>query len=174
VSAFLNIGNRNGAAGTITAGDIIIGHQDNASNVFSLNLWLGGGPDHKASTAVPAFTIKGRQASGANLSAGDVTWTPQRGSGTGGVGGILLQSGSQVGAGSTLHTVVTAFRIDADSNITLTGATGSYGSGKGVVFLANAITNPSTNPTGGGILYANGGALTYRGSAGTVTVIAPA
>lgn len=174
VSAFLNIGNRNGAAGTITAGDIILGHQDNSNSIFSLNLWLGGGPDHKASTTVPAFTIKMRQASGTNLSAGSVTWTPQRGSGTGAASSIILQSASTVASGTTLHTVANAFRVDPDSNITLAGTAGSYGAGKGVVFLANAITNPSSNPTGGGILYVNAGALTYRGSAGTTSVIAPA
>jgi hypothetical protein len=54
------------------------------------------------------------------------------------------------------------------------GATPSMGSGVGVVFLANAGTNPSTNPTGGGVLYAEGGALKWRGSSGTVTTIANA
>jgi hypothetical protein len=48
------------------------------------------------------------------------------------------------------------------------------GSGIGVVALSNATTNPSTNPTGGGVLYAQGGALKWRGSSGTVTTIAPA
>lgn len=53
-------------------------------------------------------------------------------------------------------------------------AAGSYGSGKGVVFIANATTVPSTNPTGGGILYCESGALKYRGSSGTVTTLGPA
>jgi hypothetical protein len=52
--------------------------------------------------------------------------------------------------------------------------TGSYGSGVKVLFVANATTAPSTNPSGGGILYVTGGALTYRGSSGTVTTICPA
>lgn len=51
---------------------------------------------------------------------------------------------------------------------------GSFGSGLNVIFVANATTNPTTDPTGGGILYVTGGALTYRGSGGTVTTIAPA
>lgn len=53
-------------------------------------------------------------------------------------------------------------------------AAGSYGSGKGVTFIANATTVPSANPTGGGIAYVEAGALKYRGSAGTVTTLAPA
>jgi hypothetical protein len=43
-----------------------------------------------------------------------------------------------------------------------------------VIGLANAATVPTTNPTGGGVLYAEGGALKWRGSSGTVTTIAPA
>lgn len=49
-----------------------------------------------------------------------------------------------------------------------------YGSGVGVIALANANTDPTTNPTGGGVLYTSGGALKYRGSSGTVTTIAAA
>jgi len=43
-----------------------------------------------------------------------------------------------------------------------------------VVFLANAATNPTANPVGGGILYSTAGALHWRGSGGTDTPIAPA
>lgn len=42
-----------------------------------------------------------------------------------------------------------------------------------VIRVLNA-TAPTTNQAGGGILYVEGGALKFRGSAGTVTVIAPA
>jgi hypothetical protein len=44
----------------------------------------------------------------------------------------------------------------------------------GVVTMANATTTPSTNPTGGGFLYSSGGALLWRGSSGTITLIANA
>jgi len=47
----------------------------------------------------------------------------------------------------------------------------SFGGGVGVVFLANS-TVPSSNPSGGGILYVEAGALKYRGSSGTITTIA--
>lgn len=40
--------------------------------------------------------------------------------------------------------------------------------------IANVTTASTTNPTGGGILYTEAGALKYRGSSGTVTVIAAA
>jgi hypothetical protein len=44
----------------------------------------------------------------------------------------------------------------------------------GVTTIANASTVPSTNPTGGGFLYSSGGALLWRGSSGTITLIANA
>jgi hypothetical protein len=42
------------------------------------------------------------------------------------------------------------------------------------IFIANAVTVPTGNPTGGGFLYVEAGALKYRGSSGTVTTIANA
>lgn len=56
------------------------------------------------------------------------------------------------------------------------GASGSasFGSGTGVIGIENASSNPSTNPSGGGVLYADGGALKWRGSGGTVTTMGPA
>jgi hypothetical protein len=48
------------------------------------------------------------------------------------------------------------------------------GSAGAVISMKNATTAPTTNPTGGGILFVSGGALKYRGSSGTVTTLAPA
>ena len=44
----------------------------------------------------------------------------------------------------------------------------------GVIVIANASLAPTRNIAGAGILYVEDGALKYRGSNGTVTVIAPA
>lgn len=44
----------------------------------------------------------------------------------------------------------------------------------GWIQLLNATTIPATNATSGGYLYTEAGALKYRGSAGTITTIAPA
>lgn len=49
-----------------------------------------------------------------------------------------------------------------------------FGGGEGVVAIVNAQTLPTTNPSGGGILYVDAGALKYRGSSGTVTTLAAA
>jgi hypothetical protein len=65
------------------------------------------------------------------------------------------------------------FQINDNGNIGL-GSLGSFGGGNKVVFIANATTLPTTNPTGGGILYVDAGALKYRGTSGTVTTIANA
>lgn len=81
---------------------------------------------------------------------------------TGGAGALRITS-----AAPNLSTVLDA------SGVAFFGA-GSFGSGVGVFFLANRTTAPTTNPTGGGILYVEAGALKYRGSSGTVTTIAPA
>lgn len=52
--------------------------------------------------------------------------------------------------------------------------TTSMGGGVGVIGVANAGTVPASNPTGGGVIYVEGGSLKFRGSSGTVTVVAPA
>jgi hypothetical protein len=59
-------------------------------------------------------------------------------------------------------------------NIQMFSATGSFGGGGGVMGIANAGTVPSSNPTGGGILYVEAGALKYRGSSGTITTLGAA
>jgi hypothetical protein len=48
------------------------------------------------------------------------------------------------------------------------------GSAGAVIAMKNVTTAPATNPSGGGILFVQAGALKYRGSSGTVTQIAPA
>lgn len=52
--------------------------------------------------------------------------------------------------------------------------TTSLGGGVGVIGVANATTAPTGTPTGGGVLFARNGALYWRGSSGTETMIAPA
>lgn len=64
------------------------------------------------------------------------------------------------------------FRLDSLGNLGLGGM--SAGGGQGIAFLANAAATPGSNPTGGGVLYAEAGALKWRGSSGTITTIAAA
>jgi len=71
------------------------------------------------------------------------------------------------------ETIVVFQRLAAGGNVGFR-TTSQFGGGRGVIAIANASVAPSVNPAGGGILYVEDGALKYRGSKGTVTVIAPA
>jgi hypothetical protein len=68
---------------------------------------------------------------------------------------------------------VRRLNVDSAGNVAI-GASPSFGSGAVVLFLANATTAPTANPTGGGILYVESGSLKFRGSSGTITTIAQA
>lgn len=58
----------------------------------------------------------------------------------------------------------------ASKNLAI-GAGSSYGGGLGVIAIANAGTLPNSNPTAGGVIYVESGALKYRGSSGTITTL---
>lgn len=98
------------------------------------------------------------------------------GGGTNNTSSIIIKTGTSGGAGVSNSGSVF---IDTGNSgpggvagsIGLFSTTGSFGSGQRVIFIANATTVPSTNPTGGGILYVEAGALKYRGSSGTVTTL---
>lgn len=49
--------------------------------------------------------------------------------------------------------------------------TTSTASGVGIFAMANATTLPTGTPAGGGVLYVEAGALKYKGSSGTITVL---
>jgi hypothetical protein len=75
--------------------------------------------------------------------------------------------------GTTGDQMIT-FTAGAGKQITFGGAALTGLNGDRVLGLPNSPTVPTTNPAGGGILYAEGGALKWRGSSGTVTTIAAA
>jgi hypothetical protein len=98
---------------------------------------------------------------------------------TSGAAGEIIVDQTTVYIGSTTNSpvvfrtnVTEHMRLDTSGNVGIGGT--SFGSGTLVMFIANATAVPSTNPTGGGVLYVEGGALKYRGSSGTVTTIANA
>ena len=74
---------------------------------------------------------------------------------------------------SGFETVMVVQRLAAGGNIGFRTSS-QFGAARGVIAIANAAVTPSINPSNGGILYVEDGALKYRGSEGTVTVIAPA
>jgi len=85
----------------------------------------------------------------------------------------LLRSAAGILGITDGSTTTTNFRDLRLRNLLAGGAT-STGGGAGVIGLANAATVPTANPAGGGVLYAEAGALKWRGPSGTVTTIAPA
>lgn len=134
---------------------------------------LGRGNTH---TAAHNVTIRFTNGNGTNIAAGDLTIQAPVATGNATGGHIAFQTAPPGASGAVLQTLATRFVLEPGGNIGLQGTAAAvdYGSGLGVVFIGNATTAPTTNPVGGGVLYVNAGALTYRGSAGTVTVIAPA
>lgn len=75
---------------------------------------------------------------------------------------------------ATGTTLLLASDVTGASNIQVGTTSAGLGGGSGVISVKNAATLPTSNPTAGGILYVDSGALKYRGSSGTITTIAPA
>jgi hypothetical protein len=84
-----------------------------------------------------------------------------------------LQINGRNASDTAFETLVVFQRKAAGGNIGI-GTTSQFGGGQGVIAIANASVAPAVSPAGGGILYVENGVLKYRGSKGTVTVIAPA
>lgn len=101
-----------------------------------------------------------------------------------GVADILLDTDSLVTFNETSRadldfrikgdTETNLFFVDASEDAIGIGTATEFGSGKGVLGLANATTAPTTNPSGGGVIYTEAGALKYIGSSGTVTILGAA
>lgn len=88
--------------------------------------------------------------------------------------GRLQASATAVSLASTAYGSGTVLPLVlSGANLGLGGMT-SFGTGTNVVGIANATAVPSTNPTGGGVLYVEAGALKYRGSSGTVSTLGAA
>lgn len=63
--------------------------------------------------------------------------------------------------------------LTGDGNIGFK-TTAQFGSGVGVIGIANATTAPTIAPIGGGVYWVEAGALKYMGSSGTITTLAAA
>jgi len=91
----------------------------------------------------------------------------------------FVDSGASYVGASTNHPLLLItnnnerMRIDSSGNVGI-GTTSFGASSQVVLAIANATAVPTGNPTGGGVLYVEAGALKYRGSSGTVTTIANA
>lgn len=86
---------------------------------------------------------------------------------------VGINGGDNLGITSVTLGSTPVLFFDSSGNLAI-NSTGSFGAGTGVVFIANRSAAPSGTPSGGGVLYAEAGALKWKGSSGTVTTIAPA
>ena len=77
-------------------------------------------------------------------------------------------------ANEKTHIICILDRSGSMANSTGAANGGSYQSMQRGIFIANDVAPPSGNATGGGFLYVAAGALTWRGSAGTVTTLGAA
>lgn len=94
---------------------------------------------------------------------------------------LQVDSGSQVlltdptfVTAPNMATGTTTAITAGSAGLQLLSTTTSFGGGVGVVGIANASTVPTTNPTGGGVLYVQSGSLKFRGSSGTISTLGPA
>ena len=85
---------------------------------------------------------------------------------------IWENGGTSAGTAGAQITFSPKMTLDASGNL-LVGMSTAATSSANTLHLANA-TIPTANPSGGGVLYVESGALKYRGSSGTVTTIANA
>lgn len=154
---------------TTQANQLLIGAQNLAINQVLIGEGL------LSAGAFAGLEIRASDTQGTNTATGNMTIRSSMGTGNAATGGdIVFQTGLRVASGFNGQTPTTIMVLSGGTpNIALFGA-GSYGSGEGVLFIKNATTAPTTNPTGGGILYVSAGALNYRGSGGTVTPLAAA
>lgn len=88
--------------------------------------------------------------------------------GTTDASGCLILASCKAGESPALGLIVTE-----SQNVNIGTTTSESHGGRRCLYLQNA-TVPSSNPSNGGLLYVEGGALKYRGSSGTVTTLAPA
>jgi hypothetical protein len=96
---------------------------------------------------------------------------------TGMVAGGMTQAGDYLisrRSGGTVTSVLGIDSVGLNLGLVLGGATPSFAGGQGTVFVANRTVAPTTNPTGGFVMYAEGGAAKVRGASGTVTTFGPA
>lgn len=97
---------------------------------------------------------------------------------TGKRGGVQICMGNPLNTGVPLFQVtepVIAQRIIALATTSTVSSTDMpANTGDCVVYVRNAATAPTASATNGGILYAQAGALKWRGSSGTVTTMGPA
>ena len=142
----------------------VVGCVGNTHSTTGGSAYTKGGAGYATSTggAGGTATLQGGDAAGSgNNAGGSALVVLGNATGNGNAGDFRIEPGTVPGSGRV-------------SNMAILSLSPSYGGGAGVIFIANATTAPTTNPSGGGVLWVEGGALKYRGSSGTVTTLGAA
>jgi hypothetical protein len=121
------------------------------------------------STATIGAVIRGAASQSANLQ----EWQNSGGTALASIDatGIIRSFNAFQGTGFLNTSGQTVISIATQRNVGLATGSGSYGGGQAVVFIGNATAVPSSDPTGGGIIYVDAGALKYKGTSGTAATI---
>ena len=99
------------------------------------------------------------------------TYTFNIGAASGGAGAVLYTLGSAALTFATNGSANERMRITSSGNLLFNGTSNPGGIGN--IYIGNSGSLPGT-PSGGGVLYVEGGALKFKGSSGTITTIANA
>lgn len=140
-------------------------------NFGNSNAQLFGGSDgtgrlvERSGTSAQTFSIANTYTSFTNKEELELGWANNNN-----VGKIRTIKGSSSGTARQLmlgtdSTDRMGFEA-ASYNTFMLASSGSYGSGSGVLFIGNAATTPSSNPTNGVILYVDNGTIKFRGANG--------
>lgn len=141
-----------GSTGVVTLG----------GNATKAGLSIYGGTTTIDISSPSSYHLRTYSSGTSGVASGNVSiFTGDVASGNANSGNILLDTGTKSGSGTV-------------GNISIFSLTGSFGTGEKVIFVGNSTTAPSTNPSAGGLLYAEAGALKWRGSSGTITTLGPA
>lgn len=137
------------ADATVATFDTFLGRQATAN--------IRQGAADAAAPVAQTLSVQNVSTGTINTAGANRTYAGSQGTGTGIGGDHIFTVATAGSSSSTQNPLVEAFRIRQDRSC----------------FISNVSSAPAT-PTGGGIIYVEGGSLKFKGSSGTVTTIAPA
>lgn len=163
----------------------------NGASGGEIRIESGSGDANSAGGGISLFAGDSGNLFSAGLNNGGSVVIEAGDSGDGAAGSVIIVSGASTESGIsgrirlTLGGTNTGTRsyfqfsqLDAfgniQPNIAFSNNTPTFGGGAGMLYIRNRTTAPSSDPTSGGLLYVESGALMFRGSGGTVTTVAPA
>ena len=139
-----------------------------SSNLFGSALF-----ESRSNTNFPIFGTSRTRAGTTTVQSGDILGRVQLGGWNGTVNANATIEATATGTiSSTALPIDMRFSTVASGSVVATERMRITADGNFLVFNSSSV--PTTNPTNGGFLYVENGALKYRGSSGTVTTIANA